>query len=201
MLGSVDLEVLEEAVLTEERTTVLQAPVDEDDPLDIVIAALRSLSCTSAIEAASVCLAACTRAIPTRAALVHLYDARAREMVLVYGRGVGATSLLRTRSPLNDEALGEAIVKRVPCVTNYASTSQRLPHARHAYFGSVWSVIVAPVVEGDRLFGAIELVDPLDGSCFDVAAVAAVRYASARLAELLEGFDGRIGNVIAPPEE
>lgn len=201
MLNSVDLEVLEEAVLGQERATVVKAPADEEDPLDVVINALRSLSCSSAIEAASVCLAACARAIPSRAALVHLYDAASRDLVLVYGRGVGAASLLRTRSPLDDEAIGEAIVKRVPCVTNYAATSQQLPHARHAYFGSVWSVIVAPVVENDRLFGAIELVDPLDGSCFDAAAVAAVRYASARLAELLHGFDGRIGNVIAPPEE
>jgi hypothetical protein len=197
-LHSVDLEVLE-ATPPAERKTLL-TPHPEDDPIDIVIEALRNASCESAIEAASLCLAWCARAVRCRAALVHLYDPRSHEFVVVYALGERAGYLLLTRHAAMDDALAAAVVKGSPRVDNYGGGKRRAPQ-RYAFFGGAWSALVAPVMDGERILGAIELVDPLDGSCFDENAIAASCYVTKRLAELLAPFGGKIGAVIRPPDE
>jgi hypothetical protein len=90
-------------------------------------------------------------------------------------------------------------MKGSPRIDNYSKT--RPSPSRYAFFGGAWSALVAPVMEGEQILGAIELVDPLDGSCFDERAVAAACYVTKRLAELLVPFDGTIGQVIRPPED
>jgi hypothetical protein len=167
-----------------------------------VIDALRGARCESAIEASSLCLAWCARAVRARAGLVHLYDASTDEFVVVYALGERAGHLLLTRHAARGDALAAAIVKGSPRVDDYVDNNEgRTPPARYAFFGGVWSALVAPVMDGARVLGAVELVDPLDGSCFDERAIAATCYASKRLAELLVTFDGTIGAVIRPPDE
>jgi hypothetical protein len=197
-LHSVDLEeVAQQKSDSHQRATLLH-PLGEDDPLDIVMEALRGVKCLRAVEAASVCLAVCVQAVGCRAAIAHLWDAREKNLVVSYALGPNASVLLNSRHDTNDPLLVEAFARRVPRVIN---SEERAPLARHAVLGGAWSVLVAPVMDGDVLLGAIELVDPLDGSCFDDRHVAATRYATERLVGLLRDADTTIGKLLAPPEE
>jgi hypothetical protein len=186
-LHSVDLE-----------ETLVHPP--EDDPLDLVVAALRGVSCLRAVEAASVCVAASVRAIGCRAAIAHLWDAREECFVIAYALGPNAGVLLNARHGREDPILTQSFRKRVPRVMNQ-SHAARPTLARYSALGGAWSVLVAPVIDGERPLGAIELVDPLDGSCFDDRHIAAASYTTDRLVALLRGVDTSIGTLIAPPED
>ena len=164
MLHSVDLEDV--APLSGEPQPTLLHPLGEErDPLDVVTDHLRGVRCERAVEAASVCLAATARAVGCRAAIAHLWDARARSFVIVYAAGPNAPRLLNARHGAGDALLAEGLAKRAPRVVNYEGTRPAL--SRHAVLGGAWSVLVAPVIGGGAPLGALELVDPLDGSCFD----------------------------------
>jgi hypothetical protein len=200
-LNSIDLELIEQdAPLgpsnSHQRATLVH-PLGEDDPLDIVMNAVRGISCERAVEAASVCLAACVQAVGCRAAIAHLWDAREENFVIVYALGKSGSMLLNARHGTDDALLAEAFEKKIPRVVNFEGA--RAPLARHGIVGGAWSVLVAPVMEQGASLGAIELIDPLDGSCFDDRHVAAARYATQKLAELLRDVDATIGKLIAPP--
>ncbi len=173
-------------------------PQGDDDPLVVVMAGLRGLTCRRAVEAASVCLAVTVRAVGCRAAMAHLWDVNEKSFVITYALGPNAAILLNAQHGANDPVLAEGFEKRAPRVINHESRPA-LP--RHSAVGGAWSVLVAPAMDGARLLGAFELIDPLDGSCFDDRHVAATRYAAERLVGFLREADSRIGKLIAPPEE
>jgi hypothetical protein len=200
-LHSVDFEVELEAdgperTNTHQRAT-LPPPLD-DDPLDVVMDGLRGVKCLRAVEAASVCLAVTVRAVGCRAAIAHLWNERGNSFVVAYALGPNAHLLLNSRHGVTDPLLCEAIARRVPRVVN---SEYRSPLPRHAVLGGAWSVLVAPVMDGDAVLGAIELLDPLDGSCFDDRHIAAARYATSHLVALLLDASGSIGKLLAPPAE
>jgi hypothetical protein len=197
-LHSVDLEeVAEHASDSQQRATLLH-PLGESDPLDVVMDTLRGVKCLRAVEAASVCLAACVRAVGCRAAIVHVWDTSEKNLVIAYALGPNAGVLLNARHEVTDPLLAEAFARRVPRVVN-SESRPALP--RHGVLGGAWSVLVAPVLDGEATLGAIELLDPLDGSCFDDRHIAATRYATERLVSLLRETEAGIGKLIAPPEE
>ena len=197
-LHSVDLEEVAETKSQSHQRTTLLHPLGEEDPLDVVMDALRNVKCLRAVEAASVCLAVVVRAVGCRAAMAHLWDAREETFVIAYALGPNGAFLLNARHDASDPLLSESFARRVPCVINHEARAA-LP--RHSVVGGAWSVLVAPVMDGDAPLGAIELVDPLDGSCFDDRHIAATRYATERLVMLLREADGGIGKVLAPPPE
>jgi hypothetical protein len=192
----VDLEEL--PVASQPRPTLL-SPVPEEEPLDVVIDALRGVTCETPVEAASLCLAWCVRALHARAGIVHLYDPASDELVVVYALGDGAGHLILTRHALTDEAIAAAIARGVPRVRSYGEG--RPAPARYGLLGGPWSALVAPVMDGETPLAVLELLDPLDGSCFDERAVSACCYAAKRLAELLAGVGGSIGAIIRAPED
>jgi hypothetical protein len=201
-LHSVDLEEVgswkaEAKSETHQRTTLLH-PLGDEDPLDIVMASLRNVKCVRAVEAACVCLAVTVQAVGCRAAIAHLWDPREEAFVVAYALGPNAGVLLSAHHTKDDPLLAESFGKRVPSVVN---NEQRPPLPRHTILGGAWSVLVAPVMNGDAPLGAIELIDPLDGSCFDDRHIAATRYATERLVALLGDADATIGKLIAPPSE
>jgi hypothetical protein len=199
-LHSVDLEDGTQEQSERQQRATLVHPLGEIDPLDVVMDMLRGIRCKRAVEAASVCLAACAKAVGCRAAIVHLWDKETKDFVIVYALGKSAGMLLNSRHIAEDPLLDEAFDKRVPRVVNYEGARAPLP--RHAVVGGAWSVLVAPVTtETGMALGAIELVDPLDGSCFDDRHIAATRYTTQRLAELLKDVESRIGKLIAPPAD
>jgi hypothetical protein len=197
-LHSVDLEEIAEPTSDSHQRTTLLHPLDDADPLDLVMDALRGVRCLRAVEAASVCLAAIVRAVGCRAAMAHLWDGREGTFVIAYALGPNAEVLLNCRHEATDPLLAESFANRVPRVINHEARPA-LP--RHSAIGGAWSVLVAPVLDGSAPLGAVELVDPLDGSCFDDRHIAATRYATERLVALLREADSDIGTVLAPPAE
>ncbi len=180
-----------------QRATLVH-PLGEDDPLDLVMEALRGVRCLRAVEAASVCLAVVVRAVGCRGAIAHLWDPREQSFIIAYALGPNAPVLLNAHHDASDPLLAEAFAKRTP----RASRPRSPPAApRHSVLGGAWSVLVAPVADGNVPLGAIELVDPLDGSCFDDRHIAATRYVTERLVGLLRDADSSIGRLIPPPAE
>ena len=55
-------------------------------------------------------------------------------------------------------------------------------------------------IRGSKL-GLLELIDPLDGSCFDDRAIAAAHYATERLGDLLQDAEKGIGKVVCIDSE
>jgi hypothetical protein len=98
---------------------------------------------------------------------------------------------------VGDALLAVGFERGVPRVVNYEGARAALP--RHAVLGGAWSVLVAPAMDDDEALAAIELIDPLDGSCFDDRHVAAARYATSRLVELLHDAISSIGKLLIPP--
>jgi hypothetical protein len=139
-----------------QRTTLLQ-PLGENDPLDVVMDALRNVKCLRAVEAASVCLAVTVHAVGCRAAIAHLWDAREETFVVAYALGPNGSVLLNARHGTDDPLLAEGFAKRVPRVVNH---EQRAPLPRHSVLGGAWSVLVAPVMDGETPLGAIESPRP-----------------------------------------
>jgi hypothetical protein len=201
-LHSIDLEeeAIEAANVTSEphQRATLVHPLGEEDPVDIAMDALRTVKCLRAVEAASVCLAVLVRAVGCRAAMAHLWDPKEKSFVVVYALGPNAGVLLNAHHDAKDPLLAESFAKRTPRVINH-EVRPTLP--RHSALGGAWSVLVAPVMDGWVPLGAMELVDPLDGSCFDDRHIAAARYTTERLVALLRRADASIGKLIPAPEE
>jgi hypothetical protein len=169
------------------------------DPTDVLFDAMYDLGLfETAVEGASYCLASLLRALPSRAGMIHLYDTDTREFVTVYAQGPGSDELLMNRHSDEDWLISAAICKHKPLVMSYGDEVGGRPLDRHAKFGAIKSVLVAPVFSWGRCLGVIELVDPTDGSSFDVRSENAIAYAADRYGEFLGERGVHVGTV-APP--
>jgi hypothetical protein len=170
------------------------------DPTDVLFDAMYDLDLfETAIEGASYSLASILRALPSRAGMIHLFDTETREFVTVYAQGPGSDELLMSRHSEDDDWLiSAAICKHKPLIMSYGGEVDGRPLDRHAKFGAIKSVLVAPVFSWGRCLGIIELVDPTDGSRFDVRAENAIAYAADRYGEFLGERGVHVGTV-APP--
>ena len=169
------------------------------DPTDVLFDAMYDLGLfETAVEGASYCLASLLRALPSRAGMIHLYDTETREFVTVYAQGPSSDELLMNRHSDEDWLISAAICKHKPLVMSYGDEVGGRPLDRHAKFGAIKSVLVAPVFSWGRCLGVIELVDPTDGSPFDVRSQNAIAYAADRYGEFLGERGVHVGTV-APP--
>src|SRR5580704_4473210 len=82
-----DVDLGEYAENDSNQRATLPPPLEDEDPLDVVMEALRGVRCLRAVEAASVCLAVTVRAVGCRAAIAHLWDAREETFVIAYALG------------------------------------------------------------------------------------------------------------------
>ncbi len=157
----------------------------EPDATEVLFEAMHELDMyDSSAQAAAHCLATAIRVVPSLAGLVHLYDARSRAFVTVYGHGPRAERRVLERVAEDDALIARAARDKGPIVVDYPDAGA--PAERHAYFGDPWSVLVAPIVAGGVVLGAIELVDPRDGAPFDERAKDAVCYVADRFAEFVK---------------
>jgi hypothetical protein len=169
------------------------------DPTDVLFDAMYDLGLfETAVEGASYCLASILRALPSRAGMIHLFDTETREFVTVYAQGPGSDELLMNRHSDEDWLISAAICKHKPLIMSYGDEVGGRPLDRHAKFGAIKSVLVAPVFSWGRCLGVIELVDPTDGSQFDDRRENAIAYAADRYGEFLGERGVHVGTV-APP--
>ena len=162
------------------------------DVFDILFDAMHELRYfETAVEGGSYCLATALSVLPSRAGLVHLYDIDAREFVVVYAQGEGYERHLLSRVAESDVLIAPAMFRHRAVSVRTLGTMRVERHRANA------SVLVAPVLEGGRFLGAIELVDPAPGTAFDERAMNALTYVADRYAEFLAERGVAIGNLVA----
>jgi hypothetical protein len=124
--------------------------------------------------------------LPSQVALVHFYDIDAREFVVVRAVGVGAVKVMQLRTSEKEPLIAEAMHKRRAVVLDDASSDTRAQNGRWALIGDPpRSLICAPVEEGGRFLGLLELSNPLDGRPFHEGDGHAITYIGEQFAEFL----------------
>ncbi len=136
-----------------------------------------------AVEGADFCLSLALEKIPSRVGIVHLYDIDRREFVVACVRGPNQEVALLRRYPEGDPILAAAMRRQRAIV--FGSTAQANELERYRIFGGALSLVVAPVVLAGRFLGAIELMDPLDGSPFSDDEGHALTYIGEQFAEFV----------------
>jgi hypothetical protein len=144
------------------------------------------------VEGADFCLSLALEKIPSRAGIVHLYDIDRREFVVACVRGPNQESLLLRRYPEADPILSAAMRRQRAIVWGDASQTNGLE--RYVMLGGAQSLVVAPVQLSGRFLGAIELMDPTDGSPFSDQEGHALTYIGEQFAE----FVGTRGVTVDP---
>ncbi len=137
------------------------------------------------ISGGDLCLTIATEAIPSRAGIVHLYDMGRREFVVASTSGEAIKRLTSRRHPESDAMLSRAM--RSPEALVIASLADdEMPVApRYVELGGVRSLVVARATVRGRCFGAIELIDPLDGFPFTTVEGNAIAYIAQQFAEFV----------------
>jgi hypothetical protein len=150
-----------------------------------------------ALDGGDFCLTLALRNLPSRVAIVHLYDIDRREFVVTSARGEGATGLLARRYAESDPMLAAAMRRRKAVIVTGAPGGAAIESDAHdgapdptnveRYGGGTGarSVVIAPAMQSGRFLGAIELVDPLDGKPFTPADGDAVLYIAEQFAEFV----------------
>ena len=124
--------------------------------------------------------------LPSAAALVHFYDIDAREFVVVRAVGAGAAKVMQIRTNEKEPLIAEAMRKRRAVVIGDAADDQRAQNGRWALLGDPPRTLVcAPVEEGGRFLGLLELSNPLDGKPFHEGDGHAITYIGEQFAEFL----------------
>lgn len=138
-----------------------------------------------AIEAGEFVLGLMMQMIPSRAALIHMYDIDKREFVVASTSGVGTEPLLLRRHPEAEPLLSAAMRKRRAVVVADATTEMDALAARYELVGGAKSLIVSPVMLAGRFLGVIEVLNPNDGLPFTEHEGNAVDYISEQFAEFV----------------
>jgi len=124
--------------------------------------------------------------LPSAVALVHFYDIDAREFVVVRAVGAGAAKVMQIRTNEKEPLIAEAMHKRRAVVLDDAATDPRVQNGSWALIGDPpRSIICAPVEEGGRFLGLLELSNPLDGQPFHEGDGHAITYIGEQFAEFL----------------
>jgi GAF domain-containing protein len=138
-----------------------------------------------ALEGGDFCLALALESLPSKAALVHLYDIDRREFVIACTGGKGAEPMLLRRHPEQEPLLSRAMRKRRAIVIPDASRDDDTSADRFLLLGGAKSLIVAPVMQAGRFLGVIEMINPLDKVPFNEDEGAAIHYIAEQYAEFL----------------
>jgi hypothetical protein len=124
--------------------------------------------------------------LPSAAALVHFYDIDAREFVVVRAVGAGAAKVMQIRTNEKEPLIAEAMRKRRAVVIGDAAGDPRAQNGRWALVGDPPRTLVcAPVEQGGRFLGLLEIANPLDGQPFHEGDGHAITYIGEQFAEFL----------------
>jgi hypothetical protein len=141
---------------------------------------------TDALAGADFVISLMLDKLPSASALVHFYDIDAREFVVVRAVGTGAAKVMQIRTSEKEPLIAEAMRKRRAVVIGDAAGDPRAQNGRWALLGDPPRTLVcAPVEEGGRFLGLIELSNPLDSQPFHEGDGHAITYIGEQFAEFL----------------
>ncbi|HEY6561219.1 MAG TPA: hypothetical protein VI072_28295 [Polyangiaceae bacterium] len=124
-------------------------------------------------------------ALPCELTLVHVFDINTRQFVVVRASGPGSEKLLLHRTADGDPVLSAAMHRRRALRLDRAGEDPRLASGRWKLPGvEPRHAVCGAVQQHGRYLGAIELVNPLDGSPFSEIELNALDY----ICEQFAGF-------------
>ena len=139
-----------------------------------------------ALEGADFVLSLVMDKLPCTIGLVHFYDINAREFVVVRAIGPGAKKALGIRTNEKEALIAEAMRKRRSVVIEDAANDSRAQRGRWALIDNACrSLVCAPVEQGGRFLGLLELSNPRDGGPFGEGDGHALTYLGEQFAEFL----------------
>jgi hypothetical protein len=136
------------------------------------------------LGAANYCIRALLDHMCPRAVFVHEYDAIANNFVVLAAAGPGADALVGARHLMTDPILSVALQARRGAVIDEETGEGTLWSWRLFRVGPVRNVVVAPIVDRDRLIGVIELAVGVDAEPLGAREADGVSYVAERLGEL-----------------
>jgi putative methionine-R-sulfoxide reductase with GAF domain len=137
------------------------------------------------LEGADFILALVMEKLPSTVGLVHFYDINSREFVVVRAVGPGGSNALQVRTSEKEPLIAEAMRSRRAVVIEDATSDPRMQNGRWATIGSCRSLVCAPVEQGGRFLGLLELSNPRDGGPFQETDGHALTYMGEQFAEFL----------------
>ena len=145
------------------------------------------------LDGGDFCLRLAHENFPCEHGVIHGFDMMKREFVTMCATK-DARALLSRRYPEDDPLIEAALRARRSIVVADASTGDASRAERFRTLGGARSAIITPVMWGGRALGAIELVNPLDGTPFREDEGNAMSYIAEQFAE----FIGSHGLVVDP---
>lgn len=137
----------------------------------------------NSVSGARFCLDLALEKFPSQVAYAHLFDINTREFVVVSTHGAGTASMIGKRHPGYDPMLAAAMREQNAVIFN---GEERTPsQTRYNAVSGLASVVVAPVMDGGRFLGALELVNPECGEPFADREKNALTYIAQRFAEFV----------------
>ncbi|MGZ3423209.1 MAG: GAF domain-containing protein [Polyangiales bacterium] len=124
--------------------------------------------------------------IPTRVALVHFFDINTKEFVVVKARAP-KPDVLSSRSKEGSGLIGAAVNTGKPILIKDATSDTRWQRERYQQAGHAEprQIVVAPMRQGGRYLGAIELADHEDGESFGDNEIHALAYVAEQFSEFV----------------
>jgi GAF domain-containing protein len=136
-----------------------------------------------ALAGADFILALTLEKLPSEVALIHFYDINTREFVVV--RNKGAAKLMQWRSGEKEPLIAEAMGRRRAVVISDSNADPRARAGRWALIDGARSLVCAPVEQGGRFLGLLELANPRDGGVYTEGDGHALTYIGEQFAEFL----------------
>jgi len=123
--------------------------------------------------------------LPCAITMVQVFDINTRQFVVVRARGEGASRAVLHRTPDSDPLIVE-VMRRGRTRTYNAEQDKRFAQGRWSHLQRPpKQVLCAPVRQGGRYLGLLELADPQGGAPFHVTEINAVDYICEQLADFI----------------
>ncbi len=166
---------------TQSKPPVPKRRVRGDELITVLFESMHDLNfLRDSIEGGDFCLTLALEKLPSRIALIYLYDIDRREFVIVCASGTTPDGIVGKRFAETETALSNAMRKR------RAILLQPEEIAEHAsMFGGAKSILLAPVMQAGRFLGAIEIADPSDAAPFSELDANAISYMAEQYAEFV----------------
>jgi hypothetical protein len=152
-----------------------------DELISVLFESMHDLNfLRDSIEGGDFCLQLALEKLPSRVALVYLYDIDHREFVVVCAQGAAPQGIIGRRLSETESLLAVAMRKRRAILLSPAEIAE---HA--AAIGGAQHMMLAPVMQAGRFLGAIEIADPSDGVAFSELDANAITYMAEQYAEFV----------------
>ncbi len=166
---------------TQKKPPVPKHRIRGDELITVLFESMHDLNfLRDSIEGGDFCLGLALEKLPSRIALIYLYDIDRREFVIVCASGQTPEGIIGKRFSENEVALSNAMRKRRAILL---APEEIAEHA--TMIGGAKSMLLAPVMQAGRFLGAIEIADPADAAPFNELDANAISYMAEQYAEFV----------------